>query len=298
MQPGLGSVSIRSLLCVLTIVLFGLASAPQSLAQETGAPEIIAQGFNIAVPQEIRFGEVGRLRVRIEAPERIDALYIRERSYEVDLATTLDQVNYQLFGLEKRVRRYRDVTLDFGIYVNEKISAPGKYEFVIQVKDEEGGMATTRLAINVAAEEAKQEQTESGRVPMKTGGFRFERVGRGHVKGAMDFGITWKTIREIGVVIRIQAPDQGHFVVGELASVQYEEILDAVDLASRREADKQSSFATSIEMPTAFNAAAGRFLTIDAPEQYCVMKVDRSKTSLSDVGTTVVLLGEYKCSEK
>lgn len=297
MQPGRGSVSIRLLLCVLPIVLFGLACARQAFAEEPGAPEIIAQGFDMAVPQEGRPGEFGRLRVRIEAPERIDALYIRERSYEVDLATTLDQVNYQLFGLEKRVRRYKDVTLDFGTYINEKISALGDYEFFIQVKGEEGGTATARLAIVVAVEEAEEEQ-QAEAVPMKTGSFRFERAGPGHVKGAAGFGITWKTIHEIGVVIRIKALEQGYAVADGPAAAQYDEIRDTADLDSRREADKQTGFATSIEMPTAFNAAAGRVLAIDTPEQYCVMKVSQSETSLSDIGTTVVLLGEYKCSEK
>jgi hypothetical protein len=299
MQPSPGSDFIRFLLCVLPIVLFGLASAPQVLAEEPGAPEIIAQGFDMAVPQEGQPGKFGRLRVRIEAPEQISTLYIRERSYEVDLATTLDQVNYQLFGIEKRVRRYKDVTLDFGNYINEKISAPGNYEISIQVKDDEGGTATARLAIIVTAEAAdEKQQTDADAVPMRTGSFRFERAGPGRVEGAADFGITWKTIHEIGVVIRINVSKQGYSMTDGLVAAQYEEILDAADLDSRREADTQSGFATYIEMPTAFNAAAESVLAIDTPDQYCVMKVNRSETSLSDIGTTVVLQGEYKCSEK
>jgi len=298
-QPNPGSDSSRFLLCVLSIVLFGLASAPQVLAEESGPPEIIAQGFDMAVPREGRLGKFGRLRVRVEAAGRIDTLYIRERSYEVDLATTLDQVNYRLFGIEKRIRRYKDVTLDLGNYINEKISAPGNYELFIQVNDEEGGTATARLAIVVTAEATDEEQqTEASAVPMKTGNFRFERAGPGHVKGAADFGITWKTIHEMGVVIRIKAPEQGYAMTDGLAAAQYEELLDTADLDSRREADKQSGFAASIEMPTAFNAAAGRVLAVDTPDRYCVMRVNRSETSLSDIGTTVVLLGEYKCSEK
>jgi hypothetical protein len=283
----------------LPVVLFGLVCAPQVIAEEPGTPEIITQGFDMAVPQEGQVGKFGRLRVRIEAAEQISTLNIQERSYEVDLATTLDQVNYQFFGLEKRVRRYKDVTLDFSNYINEKISAPGNYEIFIQVKDDEGGTATARLAIIVTAEATgEKQQNDDDATPMKTGNFRFERAGPGRVEGAEDFGITWKTIHEVGVVIRISVLKQGYSMTDGLMVVQYEEMLDTADLDSRKEADKQLSFSTFIELPTAFNAAAGRVLAIDTPDQYCVIKLNGSETSLSDIGTTVVLLGEYKCSEK
>lgn len=298
-RPGSGSDCIRFLLRVVPIVLFGLVCSREVLTAETGAPEIIAQGFDMAVPQEGRVGKFGRLRVRIEASERINKLYIRERSYEVDLATTLDQGNYHLFGLEKRVRRYKDVTLDFRNYINEKIGAPGKYQFVIQVNDDKGGTATADLTITVAAEAAKKkQQTDVNVAPMKTGRFRFERAGPGKVQGAADFGISWKTVDEIKVVIRISVLKKGYSMTDGLLAAQYEKISDASALDFRRVADKQPGFATYIEVPTARNAAAGRVMAIDMPDRYCMMKVNRSETSLSEIGTTVVLQGEFKCSEK
>jgi hypothetical protein len=298
-RPRSGTDCIRFLLRVVPVVLFGLVCASQVLAAETGAPEIIAQGFDMAVPQEGRVGKFGRLRVRIEAPERINKLHIRERSYEVDLATTLDQVNYHLFGLEKRVRRYKDVTLDFRNYINEKIGAPGKYKFVIQVNDDKGGTATADLTITVAAEAAKKkQQTDVNVAPMKTGRFRFERAGPGHVQGAADFGITWKTVDEIKVVIRMTVLKKGYSMTDGLVAAQYEKISDASALNFRKVADKQVGFATYIEVPTARNAAAGRVLAIDTPNRYCMMRVNRSETSLSGIGTTVVLQGEFKCSEQ
>jgi hypothetical protein len=204
-----------------------------------------------------------------------------------------------LFGLEKRVRRYKDVTLDFRNYINEKIGAPGKYQFVIQVNDDKGGTATADLAITVAAEAAKKkQQTDVNVAPMKTGRFRFERAGPGHVQGAADFGISWKTVDEIKVVIRISVLKKGYSMTDGLVAAQYENISDASALDFRRVADKQPGFATYIEVPTARNAAAGRVMAIDTPDRYCMMKMNRSETSLSEIGTTVVLQGEFKCSEK
>lgn len=298
MNSSLRSNCIRFLCYVLPVVLFGLLCVPQVVAAEPGAPEIVAQGFDFAFPRQGRLGKFGRLRVRIEAPGRIGKLFVRERSYEVDLATTLDQGNYHLFGIKKRVRRYKDVTLDFGNYINEKIRAPGNYEFFIQVNDDEGRAATAHLAIIVTAKEAlKKKQTDVNIVPMKTGSFQFERAGTGRMRGGADFGITWKTVDVIKVGIRISVISKGSSIKDGLMAAQYDNIFGAPDLDFRRSADKQSSFATYIEVPTARNAAAGRVLAIDTPGQYCMIKVNRSDTSLSKIGTTVVLQGEYKCTE-
>ena len=107
MRANLESNPIRFLLCVLLVVLAAMAFARQAVSDELTGPEITAQGFDIAVPRTGELGKFGRIRVRIEAPERIATLSITERSYEVDLATTLDKVNYRLFGIERRVRRYQ-----------------------------------------------------------------------------------------------------------------------------------------------------------------------------------------------
>ena len=290
---------MRLLFCVLPVVLFGLVRVPEVVAAESGAPEIVAQGFDFAFPRQGRVGKFGRLRVRIEAPERISKLFIRERSYEVDLATTLDQGNYHLFGIKKRVRRYKDVTLDFRNYINEKIGIPGNYEFFIQVSDDQGRAAAAQLAIIVTEDQVrKKKQTDADIVPMKTGSFQFERAGIGRMKGGTDFGITWKTVDPIKVGIRISVIDKGYSIKDGLMAAQYDDIIGSPDLDFRRNADKKSGSATYIEVPTAQNAAAGRVLAIDTPGQYCMIKVSRSATSLSKIGTTVVLQGEYKCTEK
>jgi len=125
------------------------------LSTVRAGPEITAQGFDITLPREGLVGQFERLRVRIEAPERIKALAITERSFEVDLATTLDKVNYRLFGIEKRLRLHKDVTLNFQTYINERLAEPGDYEFLILVEDQEDEAAAARLLVVVAAEEGR-----------------------------------------------------------------------------------------------------------------------------------------------
>ena len=226
-------------------------------------------------------------------------MHIRERSFEVDLATTLDAVNYGLFGIEKRVRRRQDVTLDFRNYINERITVPGSYQFSIQVNDEEGGSATGRLTVTVTAEGAKKEtSTDAKDVSVKTGSFQFERAGPGRVKGAEEFGITWKTIEVAEVVIRLDAMEEGYSLSDEPAADRYEGFVETTDADLLGRSDARQGSVSHIDIPTAHNAASGRVLAIDAPDRYCLMKVSRSATSLSDIGTTVFLQGEYKCAEK
>jgi len=282
---------------LLPIVLAGLFGASDVLAAESGPPEIIAQGFDLALPRQGPLGKFGRLRVRIQAPARISTLLVRERSYEVDLATTLDQGNYHLFGIKKRVRRYKDVTLDFHNYINEKIKAAGSYEFLIRVKDDKGGAATVHLAIIVTAEDTlKKRQTDVDIPPMKTGRFRLERAGPGPVKGGATFGLTWKTVDVAQVVIRINVTEKGSSITDGLTISQYGKIFGTPDLDFRQNIERDGA-SDYIEVPTARNAAAGRVLAIDTPRRYCVMRFDQSETSLSRIGTTIVVQGEYKCSE-
>ena len=287
---------MRHLLQVLAFALFVLAASGIALTGAHAGPEITAQGFDISLPREGRLEQFERLRIRVEAAERIKELSITERSYEVDLATTLDKANYRLFGIEKRLRLHKDVTLNFQTYINERIAAPGAYEFLIRVEDHEDDVATARLLVIVAA----QEETTAARTakPVKTGVFRFVRAGPGRVEGAEDLGITWKTIDEVAVVIRIEAPSEGVAFTEKLAALDYDKITDIADLADLTEPGAASVASAYVDLPTANNAAAGRLLAIDTPEKYFLMKLGRSETSLSSSGTTVVLEGEYKYFEK
>ena len=88
-----------------------------------------------------RLGEFGRLRIRFEAEARIAELVIKERSYEVDLASTRESENLHLFAAKRRVRDHRDITLDFENYINKKLDSEGQYHFSLTVKDKEGQSA-------------------------------------------------------------------------------------------------------------------------------------------------------------
>ena len=284
---------MRTLLPILALAVFALTTAAATSAR--AGPEITAQGFDISLPREGRLGQFKRLRVRVEAPERIKQLTITERSFAVDLATTLDKVNYRLFGIEKRLRLHKDVTLNFQTYINERIVEPGGYEFLIRVADQEDEAAAARLLVVVAAEETAAADEA---VPAKTGVFRFERVGPRQVTGAEDLGITWKTIEDVAVTIRINAPDDGAAITEKPAALDYDKVLDMADLAALTEPEATASAAAYVDLPTANNAAAGRVLAIQTPEKVYLMKLDRSETSLSHSGTTVILEGEYKLFEK
>jgi len=84
----------RRLLRTWMLVL-ALAVSLAAPAQTIAAPEITAQGFSISEPQVGRLDEFGRLRIRFEAEARIAELVIKERSYEVDLASTRESENLQ-----------------------------------------------------------------------------------------------------------------------------------------------------------------------------------------------------------
>ena len=84
-------------------------------------PQITAQGFTIDDIQVGALGSFSTLKIRIECVGRIQKLYIKERSYEVDLATTPEHSHFNLFGIAKKTLLRKDVTLDFQNYINKKL---------------------------------------------------------------------------------------------------------------------------------------------------------------------------------
>ena len=91
-------------ICALVLLLLGLFTFLSAFADDSRMPEITSQGFCSDQPQKGITGEYPRLRVRIEAPDRLKELSIKERSYEVDLAMTRDKHNLHLFGLDQSPR--------------------------------------------------------------------------------------------------------------------------------------------------------------------------------------------------
>lgn len=260
-------------------------------AQAPAAPEITAQGFDIQETQTGWLGKFGRLRVRFEAPERIAELNIRERSYEVDLASTLESANFALFGAQARVRNHKDITLDFENYINSKLDSEGSYQFEITLTDKEGKTARAVLMITVNREKSSREMMEERLDRIDRGVFSFQRIGPGPVTGASDFGITWKTIEPGYVTIRITNTEGGASKVLRLDEPNFE----ALDSKSRLAFETaEAGSAEAVEIPTTRNAAAGETFAVVVHETPYLIKITESRTMLSELGTTVILNGEFK----
>ena len=190
------------------------------------------------------------MRVRFEAPAGIEHLVVRERSYEIDLAKSPLASHFQLFGIDRRVWSKRDVTLDFSSYLNQKIERPGEYELVVEVADRDSRSTSARLQIVVS--ESRDEETSEPSAedetrtdsdaekplagdPSDVSGdtahlgeelpFRLQRVGAGPVQGGERFGITWKTVDEIAVVIRMATPDDHAGRFARLDPILYDALI-------------------------------------------------------------------------
>lgn len=272
---------------ILPLLLLAVTAAPQ--AGEVTTPEVTSQGFDITITQEGALGQFERLRVRFEAPERIAALQVRERSYEVDLATTPEGDHLPLFGLDHQVRQLTDVTLDFGPYINRKLDAPGNYEFDLTVVDREGKRASARLTVQVNAVAAAAVAPAEDYLDSST--FRLVRVGTSRVSGAGEFGFDWSTVDSDMVVIRLVPGEEGPCAFFNLPVDDYERLTTRSEL---RRIAEESVTTETLEFPTMANMAAGEVFGILRGGVPLAFKVTESGTSLSDYGTTVRLAGEYK----
>jgi hypothetical protein len=244
-------------------------------AQSTSAPEITAQGFDMSKPQAGRLAKFGRLRVRFEAVDRISELVIKERSYEVDLANTLEP----------------DITLNFENYINKKLESDGQYYFSLTVKDKEGRSASTTLSVIVNREKTSLEIMEERLDRIDRGVFTFRRVGPGPVIGAADFGITWKTTEAANVTIRITNAQHGATKLLRLLEPTFDSINSKRQLIDSA-ADTDASH--SIEIAVAKNGAAGETFAVIIHDNPYLLKIKESRTLLSELGTTVILNGEFK----
>ena len=69
-------------------------------------PLVTAQGFVIEEIQEGIVSQFPNLRLRIESAGRIQKLHIKERSFEVDLATTPERGHFPMFGIETKTLQH------------------------------------------------------------------------------------------------------------------------------------------------------------------------------------------------
>lgn len=252
------------------------------------APVITAQGFDINEIQSGIVNKFGDLKLRIEAAGRIEHLYIKERSYEVDLAKTPEATHFPLFGLPHRTENQTDITLNLKHYINEKLTAEGNYEFRIEVTDKKGAAVTAQLKVEILPD-TKQAAIEL--TPVKTNAFQMQRIGSSRVSGAETFGIDWKTTDEIHVGIQITKATSRKGQLHQLSREDYMTIKTKVDLSRLLTNLPQLNV---ISVDTANNAAAGFSFAVNDGEQRYALLILSSATSLSEAGTTVTLTGEYK----
>ena len=269
---------------LLLFVSAGLLAACDQTGTEISPPIISAQGFVIENVQHGTIGQFGDLRLRFESEARIKKLLIKERSYEVDLASTTENDHFQLFGIERKTALYTDITLDFQNYVNKKLEHPGKYEFEIKVVDKNDQPTTALLMLHL--QEPQGEIT-----PIETNHFKLQREGKDQVSGSDQFGITWKTIDEVLVTIQISKAQNGATKLARLDQDTYSSLNNKEELQHRI---NSSTGVDLIEFDTANNAAAQEVIGVLNQGKYYILRTNLSETLLSQIGTTVTLDGEYK----
>lgn len=267
-------------LLVLSIFLQACSDADKDKA----APQITAQGFTIEEVQEGMLGRMSMLRLRIESAGRIKHLRIKERSYEVDLATTPERSHFSLFGIEKRALLRTDVTLNFQNYVNQKLTQVGEFQFNIEVMDKKGQSANAILKVRLT-------KPEGVSLPIETGQFQLQRNGKSTVDGSELFGITWKTIDKIKVMVRVKKAEGGASKLTRFSLLDYEQLGSKEEL---RENITAAEDIDKIEFDTTNNAAVDQVLGVSNLGKYYMLRTRQSDTTLTYVGTIVTLNGEYK----
>jgi hypothetical protein len=276
----------------LTLAFLGLLTVFGAAAREPTKPEITTQGFLADKPQQGIIGKFPRLRVRIEAAQRIEKLIIKERSYEVDLASTRDKYNLSLFGLEQTPRTYTDVTLNLQHYINERIETEGEYEFRLVVVDRNDNRVENKIYLQAQLKAPQRESSAARDVGLlETGSFMFQRTGTGPVDGAQAFGIDWQNIDNSKVSIRLAQSDADNSHIVILSETDFEN-LQSIEQLLQKVASLEKSEA--IVLTTANNGAAGEVFAVMHNETHYIFMITSSSAYPSDQGTKVTLDGDFK----
>ncbi|KPJ88923.1 MAG: hypothetical protein AMJ53_16215 [Gammaproteobacteria bacterium SG8_11] len=282
-------------LLVLTItMLVSCDEFNQDASQKP--PTITAQGFNIEETQQAYVGEAESIRIRVESAARIKTFFIKERSYEVDLATTPDRAHFELFGIDKKAVQREDITIDLKTYINQKLETAGEYEFSIEVTDNQQQKARVKVRVRLLEPEEvvstiEQTTTFTAPVSLKTAHFEIQRVGSSEIQGSETFGLTWRTVDEILVTIRIKKKEAGATKLAMLSKNDYEEVATASALQQLLKAAKDQDY---IDFDTANNSGSEQVLGVVNYGKPYVIKSSHTMSNLSSLGTTVRIRGEYK----
>ena len=283
------------LILVLSTILLLSCS---DFGADKSPPLITAQGFEIEVTQEGVVSEFTNLRLRIESEERIQKLNITERSFEVDLATTPEREHFPLFGIKNAALQYADITLDFQNYINQKLTAEGEYQFLISVEDKKGQTTNAVLkvrmklpGISMPPVEVSKAPVDIPNTPIETDQFMMQREGRGDVDNSEPFGITWQTIDEVNVTIRVSKAEGGASKLASFTNADYDRLDVKEDLSDWINVARDLK---QIEFDSSNNAARDQVLGISNLGNYYLLRILKSNSSLSASGTRVTVNGEYK----
>ena len=277
---------LRTLLALLLASCIGRGSDPP-------APLITAQGFDMAIPRVSQAGNVGDVRIRFEVPGKIESIRIAQGTFRTDLATTLDQDDFRLFGLERRPYSMSDVTVNLRNYANERLIGAGVYPINIGVTDRLGQTAEAQVLITIQGMTSSMSSPSADTIDkhVGTGEFVLQRVGPGRVSGAELFGFTWKTVDPINVTIRLEAKSDGATRIARLDGIDFDGVLNHAELV---ETVDRCIGDQTIEFDTANAAAAGQVFAVTNNDDRFLLQASASQTYLTDAGTTVVVTGRYK----
>jgi hypothetical protein len=269
------------------LLLLLLAFFPAAYVPAAEPPRLTAQGFAITSVQGGEAGEFPSLPLRAEASARIASLVVRQGDFETDLATTTERSLYPLFGLGSPPLQAYGVTLDFGPYINRRLTAEGEYLFLVSLTDREGRRTTATLEIAVGAPRALPEPVvgEAFGRELVASDAVLRRIGSGPVQAAGISDLTWVTVEPVDVTIRVRPSRQG-LSLRELPAGIWPELTDTVVLASAVAATDPVGF---VELPTANRAAAGRVLVLSDAAGHNAFRITGSATAVSEQGTTVEL---------
>ena len=282
-------------LLVFTItVLVSCDMFDQGASQQP--PAITAQGFDIEETQQAYVGKAESIRIRVESAARIKTFNVRERSYEVDLSTTPDRAHFELFGIDKQAVQRDDVTIDLKTYINQKLRTAGEYEFSIEVIDNQQQKASVTVRIRLLEPEEVLSTIEPtvpvvAPVPLKISTFEIERIGPGEIQGNETFGLTWSTIDEIPVTIRVRKKENGATKLARLSKSDYDEVATGNALHQLLKTAEDRDY---IDFDTANNSGLDQVLGVINSGKPYLIKSSHTMSSLSSVGTTVRIRGEYK----
>ena len=280
---------IRGLLFVLiTGSYYGALAAVSS-----GNPSITAQGFAMETTHSAAAGQFEQVRVRIEAPERIETLLISQDAFEADLATTPDRSLFDLFGLDKRPLSAFDVTLDFAPFMNSRLVVPGSYRIGIIVIDRKGGRSSASISVAVIGDEADEAPppAETDRSPpLMESEAVFRRQGSGNVENDGFSGLDWFTVEPINVTIRLRAVESGA-TLHRLAASSWSAAATRDRLATIL---ADSTPLAYVDIPTARGQAAATLIALGGEGGNVMIRLTGSTTSVSSAGTTVTLTASVR----